>query len=156
MMRSVRKAVLLLIAAATVLAGCGGEIDPARTPAGAAQVRFFEDLYNGRFVQAYNALHPAHQKIVPRTLFVRCAQQTISVGTLDSIDILDVFDETVRIPLLGKRRMKSVRARITSTTGETFTTDPPNHEVKVGESWRWVLNAAAVRDYQAGHCPGDG
>jgi hypothetical protein len=150
----VRSAVLLVVVAAIALAGCGGEIDPARTPAGAAQVRFFEDLYNGHFVRAYAALHPAHQRIVPRALFVRCAAQTTPVGKLDSIEVLDVFDETVPIPVVGKRRAKAVRVRITSSTGQTFTV--LNHEVKFGESWRWVLNAAAVRDYQAGHCPSGG
>jgi hypothetical protein len=149
----VRNVVLLLVAA-TALAGCGGEVDPARTPAGAAQVRFFEDLYNGRFVRAYAALHPSHQKIVPRDLFVRCAGRTTPVGRLDSIEVLDVFDETVRIPVLGQRRTKAVRVRATSSTGETFTI--VNHEVKAGDSWRWVLNAAAVRAYEDGDCPGGG
>ncbi len=145
------KHLLLAFLAALVLAGCGGEVDLARTPAGAAQVRFFEDLYRGRFGQAYAALHPVHQRIVSRSLFAQCARRSIPVGKLDSIEVLDVFDETVQIPGLGKQRTKAVRVRLTSSAGETFTL--VNHEVKVGNRWRWVLNAAAVRAYRAGHCP---
>jgi hypothetical protein len=139
------------ILAALVLAGCGGEVDPARTGPGAAQVRLFENLYNGRFGQAYDALDPADQKVVPRKLFVDCARKTIAVHKLDSIEVLEVFDETVNLPALGKKQAKGVRLRLTSTTGDTATL--VNHEVKFGNSWRWVLSAKAVRAYRSGKCP---
>jgi hypothetical protein len=143
---------LLAVLAALVLAGCGGEVDLARTPAGAAQVRFFEGLYKGQFARAYAALHPVHQGMVSRSLFAQCARRSIPVGKLDSIEVLDVFDETLRIPGLGEQRTKAVRVRLTSSAGETFTV--VNHEVKAAGRWRWVLNAAAIRAYRAGHCPG--
>jgi hypothetical protein len=136
---------------ALVLAGCGGEVDPARTGAGSAQVRFFEDLYGGKFANVYATLHPAHQKWVPKMLFVRCARQSIAVHKLDSIEILDVYDDPVRVPGLGKLRAKAVRVRLTSSTGETFTV--LNHEVRDGSRWRWVLNAPAIRAYRSGTCP---
>jgi hypothetical protein len=150
MMRAVRRIVFGVLLVSLVLAGCGGEVDPARTGAGAAQVRFFEDLYAGKFGQVYATLHPDHQKLVSRELFVRCAKDATAVGKLDSVEVLDVFDETVSIPELGKLRVKAVRVRITSTSGDTSTV--VNHEVKVGEQWRWVLNDAAARAYQSGSC----
>ena len=61
-----KRIALLAFVAFLALPACGGEVDPARTPAGAAQVRLLEDLYNGRFGQAYADLHPSHQAIVPR------------------------------------------------------------------------------------------
>jgi len=148
----VRRIALAVLLATLTLAGCGGEVDPATMPAGAAQVRFLEDLYGGQFARVYATLHPAHQKLVSRALFVECAKETIAVGKLDSIEVLDVSDETVPIPELGKRRVKAVRVRITSTSGET---DTKNYrEVKVGDQWRWILNDAAVRAYGADSCPG--
>jgi hypothetical protein len=145
---------IALLAFVTLLAlpACGGEVDPARTPAGAAQVRLLEDLYNGRFGQAYADLHPSHQAIVSRPDFVRCARESIAVGALDSIEILEVFDDETRGLLLGDEPTKGVRIRLTLTDGDSTTF--VNHEVKVGERWRWVLNQAAIEAYQAGRCPG--
>jgi hypothetical protein len=148
----VKRIVLASLLAVLMLPGCGGEVDPARTGAGAAQVRLFENLYDGRFGRAYDALYAPHQKIVPRKLFVDCARRTIAVHKLDSIEVLDVFDESVDLPVLGKKRAKGVRLRLTSTDGETATL--VNHEVKTGSGWRWVLSAKAARAYRAGGCPG--
>ena len=127
-------------------------MDPARTPAGAAQVRLLEDLYNGRFGQAYEDLHPSHQAIVSRALFIRCARKRSRSGRLDSIETLDVFDDETRGLLLGNEPTKAVRIRLTLTDGGSTTF--VNHEVKVGERWRWVLNQAAIEAYGSGRCPG--
>ena len=151
MIGCVKRIALASLLAVVLLPACGGEVDPARTAPGAAQVRLFENLYNGRFDRAYDALHPAHQKIVPRKLFIDCARRTIAVHKLDSIEVLEVFDETVDLPGLGKQRAKGVRLRLTSTDGVIATL--VNHEVKVGDGWRWVLSAKAVRSYRAGGCP---
>ncbi len=150
----VRRLVLLALLALLAVAGCGGEEDPAATPAGAAQVRLNENLYDGRFEQAYADLLPAHQRIVSLARFIRCAKRAsfVSVGDLQSIEVLDVFDEAVRIPGLRVRKAKAVRVRITSFSGETDTF--VNHEVKVGGRWHWVLSDAAIQAYRSGACPG--
>lgn len=148
----VKRVLLLALLAVVALPACGGEVDLARTPAGSAQERFLEDLYNGRFARAYETLHPAHQKLVPRPLFITCARRSVAIHKLDSIEVLDVFDDTYEAPGLGKVRAKAVRVRVTTTTGNTDTF--VNHEVKVGSRWRWVFNAAAIRAYRTGRCPG--
>jgi hypothetical protein len=148
---AVRYLVLALLATLT-LAGCGGDVDPATTPAGRAQVRYLEDLYNGHFGPAYNTLHPAYKTIVSRSQFSDCAASTIPVGQLDSIEVLDVFDDPVQIPGGDGRKAKAVRVRITSTSGQTVTF--VSHEVKVGERWNWILNDSAITAYKAGRCPG--
>ena len=145
-----KRIALLAFVAILALPACGGEVDPARTPAGAAQVRLLEDLYNGRFGEAYADLHPSHQAIVSRSMFVRCARQTVPVGTLDSIEILEVFDDETRGLLLGGEPTKGVRIRLTLTDGRSTTF--VNHAVRVGERWRWILNQAAIDAYRAGRC----
>lgn len=142
---------VLALLATFALAACGGEVDPATTPAGSAQVRLMEDLYDGKFAKAYAGLLPAHQKWVPRSLFVECGRRSIAVHKLDSIEVLDVFDDHVQIPGLGQSTTKAVRMRLTATSGDTSTI--VNHEVKVGNEWRWVLNPAAIRAYRSGTCP---
>jgi hypothetical protein len=150
-MEGVRYVIASMLVALT-LAGCGGEVDPATTPAGRAQVRVLEDLYNGRLTRAYASLLPDHQRLVPESRFAECARTVVDRGGLDSIEVLDVFDQTVRIPGLGQRKTKAVRVRVTSSDGQedTFV----NHEVKIGSRWRWVFNDAAVKAYSAGKCPG--
>lgn len=141
-----------MLLAAVALAGCGGDVDPATTPAGRAQVQYLEDLYNSRFGQAYAALHPVHKQIVSRSLFSNCAASTIAVGQLDSIEVLDVFDDPVQISGTGEQQAKAVRVRLTSTNGKSITF--VNHEVKVGDQWYWILNDSAISAYKTGRCPG--
>lgn len=143
---------LLGLLATLALAGCGGDVDPATTPAGRAQVQYLQDLYRGRFGRAYDTLHPAYRKIVSRSQFSNCAASTIPVGQLDSIEVLDVFDDPVQIPDAGEQKAKAVRVRITSTSGETL--EPfIQHEVEVADRWTWVMSDEAVATYQAGRCP---
>lgn len=146
-----RRLILGGLAVVVLAAGCGGDVDPARTPAGMAQVRFLEDLYNGRVQRAYETLHPAYQRIVPSAKFVGCTRQA-GLGGLDSIEILDVYDDPVTLPDGGKVGGKAIRVRLTSTNGDTTTF--VSHEVKVGPRWRWILNGKALGAYRAGKCPG--
>jgi hypothetical protein len=140
-----------LLAVALLAAGCGGEENLAATGPGAAQVRFIENLYGGRFERAWGELHPAHQRVVSRRLFARCTRQTIATGELESIEVLDIFDDEIAIPRIRDRTAKAVRVRVASFAGDSFTI--VNHEVKVGERWRWVLNASSIRAYERGRCP---
>ena len=141
---------LLALGATLLLAGCGGDVDPGRTPAGLAQVRFLDALYNGNLDPVYAALHPAYQRLVPRKRFVACTRAA-ALGGLDSIEILDVYSDPVDIPGSGHVPAKAVRVRLTSSDGNATTF--VNHEVEVGSRWRWVLNAAAASAYRAGRCP---
>jgi hypothetical protein len=141
-----------VLLATFALAGCGGDVDPATTPAGRAQVQYLEGLYKGRFEQAYDTLHPAYKKIVSRSQFIDCAASTVPVGQLDSIEVLDVFDDPVQIPDAGEQQAKAVRVRITSTSGSAITF--VNHEINVSDRWNWVLSDSAISAYRAGRCPG--
>ena len=136
---------------ALACAACGGDEDLATSGAGEAQVEVLDNLYGQRYDLAWEALHPMHQQIAPRSRFVRCSAQVAPSGDLESIEVLDVFDDDATIPGIEDGETKAVRVRVNSLEGDSDTF--VNHQVKVGEEWRWVLNAAAFRAYQQGRCP---
>lgn len=141
----------MIVAVALLAGGCGGEEDLAATGPGAAEVRKYENLYSGHFERAWDDLHPAHQRVVSRARFAECAKRVIAVGETESIEVLDVFNDDVDISGLPERKAKAVRVRVSSFEGDSFT--KVDHEIRVGDRWRWVLNSAAVRAYRQHRCP---
>jgi hypothetical protein len=136
---------------ALALAGCGGEEDLSASGPGAAQVALLENLYGGRYDRAWLTLHPAHQRIAPKARFVRCAQRVAPRGDLESIEVLDVFDDDAPIAGIADAEERAVRLRVTSFEGDSDTF--VNHAVRAGDRWLWVLNDEAVEAYRRGRCP---
>ena len=116
---------------ALACAACGGEEDLASSGPGEAQVEVLDNLYGGRYDLAWEDLHPAHQQIAPRSLFVRCSAQVAPTGDLESIEVLDVFDDNVTIPGIEDGEVEAVRVRVNSLEGDSDTF--VNHQVKVGD-----------------------
>jgi hypothetical protein len=134
-----------------VCAACGGDEDLAATGPGAAQVDLLERLYAGRYDRAWADLHPAHQRIAPKARFVRCAKQVTPEGDLESIEVLDVFEDDAEPTGIQEGEVRAVRLRVTSFQGESDTF--VNHAVRVGDRWRWVLNDRSVEAYRQNRCP---
>jgi hypothetical protein len=146
-----RLRILVSVVAAFACVACGGEEDLAASGPGAAQVDLLAELYDGRYERAWADLHPAHQRIAPRARFVRCAREVAPPGELESIEVLDVFDDDAAIPAIPEADSRAVRLRVTSFEGDTDTF--VNHSVRVGDGWRWVLNEKSVEAYRRNRCP---
>jgi hypothetical protein len=114
-------------------------------------VRLLEYLYGERYERAWDDLHPAHQRIAPRARFVRCAGQVAPEGDLESIEVLEVFDDDAEIAGIRDADSRAVRLRVTSFEGESDTF--VNHAVRVDERWRWVLDEDAVTAFRQNRCP---
>lgn len=145
-----RRAFVVLVLTLVCVA-CGGEEDLAASGPGAAQVQLLENLYGGRYERAWADLHPAHQRIAPRARFVRCARQVVPPGDLESIEVLDVFEDDATFAGIPDAEARAVRLRVTSFEGDSDTF--VNHAVRVGDRWRWVLNESSVAAYRRNRCP---
>jgi hypothetical protein len=141
----------VLVLLVTACAACGGDEDLAATGAGAAQVDLLEQIYAGRYDRAWADLHPSHQRIAPKARFVRCAGQVTVEGDLESIEVLEVFEDDAELAAIPEGEVRAVRLRVTSFQGESDTF--VNHAVRVGDRWRWVLNRRSVEAYRQNRCP---
>lgn len=139
----------LLIVSLSLLA-CGGS-GGGDSPADVSKARF-ELLGKGQFDKAWDLLHPAHQAIVPKELYVKCGQQLSAPPTpLKKIKVLGVSDEQYDVAEVGAVPAKAVKLRLTFPDGsERETTD---HIVSVDGKWRWVLTEQILSVYRGGDCP---
>src|SRR5690606_5773178 len=65
---SVRRMLLLVVLVANVLSGCGGGDDGA----GDSVKDVVTSLSISDYAGAWDSLHPAQQRVVPKDLFIRC------------------------------------------------------------------------------------
>ncbi len=140
-------ALLLAVAAA----GCALNENEEDHEAGAAVKLVVEQEYVGAYGDVWQTLHPRHQRFVTRTEYEECRRGIDIEGTLESVLIVDVQDEPLRVYGLRPRTpSKAVKVRV--TTDETEYT-ASYHVVRVGRQWRWVLSNGAARGFARTDCP---
>jgi hypothetical protein len=148
-MAVVRVLAALLLAA--LAAGCVLSENEEDHEAGAAIKRVVEQEYVGAYGDAWDNLHPRHQRFVTRAEYEECRQGIDVAGTLEQVLILDVQDEPLTVYGLRPRTpSKAVKVRVTTDESE-FTTS--YHVIRVGNGWRWVLNDGAARGFARTDCP---
>lgn len=149
---NVLRGVLLAAAAASALlagAACGGGDDgPGRETASDAIVRQLKLLSDGDAGALWDELHPAQQAIVPRDLYIRCAdEQSIELSDIKALreraePSLAIAGTNLTVPATAV----TVEFTFAGTKQtETF------HEVDVDGRWRWVLSDP--EPYVRGECP---
>jgi hypothetical protein len=151
----VRRGALVVLAVAA-LAGCGGgggaEQERPDEDAGAFMTRLVREVAAGEYEQAWESLHPVHQRVARRSQYAACEQRDHIPGTVAGIAVLRVVDERVEVP--GEKGTSAgaaitLRFRIgADDVTDTF------HAVAVGRVWAWVLPEARYEAYRAGRCPG--
>jgi hypothetical protein len=140
--------VLLLV---LVVPGCALSENEADHEAGAAVKRVVEQEYVGAYGDAWDDLHPRHQRFVTRAEYEECRRGIDVAGTLESVLILDVQDEPLTVYGLRPRTpSKAVKVRVTTDESE-FTAS--YHVIRVGDGWHWVLSDRAARGFARTDCP---
>ena len=134
-------------------------------PAGAAPERperFMERVLRltveGRHGQAWALLHPAHQRFAPRAAFVACRVGDPSIAPYRLVSARLVSKRSTSLSVPGVRQRTAtqmvIRFRIADDTGSETAADARVHAVWTGARWAWILPAAEIPAFRAGHCPG--
>jgi hypothetical protein len=114
----------------------------------------------GQYGRSWDSLHPFHQAVVSRSRYVDCqsrGDEDTAGYTVDKTEVLDQYDEPVRIPGQPKDvPSKAVTLRL--SVGSPLLKKPVKytrtvHAVAVNGEWRWILPPEDYRAYKAHRCP---
>lgn len=138
---------LLVAVVGIALVGCGGDDGASQFVKGSVT-----DLATSNYAGAWDALHPAQQRVVPEDLFVRCGVEAEAKKdpTVDNIEVLNSQKVKKDIPWVGQVEVTEVKIRMTQgeTSREVF-----YDVVKVDGKWRWTLTDRSLSAFEAGSCP---
>ena len=152
-------ALLLSVVAAAMLAG-GASAErtrwPAMSTAGPFLLADIRDKVDGRYGLAWQSLFPMHQKIAPRSTFVRCEEQTPFQLPLKSVHVVGVHRASVRVPGLGQP-LAGVAVTIAVALQWYGPRDPiylkyTFHLVPVRGRWTWLLSTERYHLYRDDGC----
>jgi hypothetical protein len=143
--------ILLTVVLASLLAGCALTEDEQEHEAGTAIKSVLEHEYAGNYGDAWDSLHPRHQRLVNRHEYHECRSGIDVAGTLESVLILDVRDTPLTVyGLRARTPAKAVKVRVATDENEYTST---YHVVRVEQDWRWVLTDRAARGFARSSCP---
>ena len=152
---AVKPVAVSLAAVALAAAGCaGGDGRPAQDP-GEFISQLVHHVAAGRYAQAWTTMYPPHKKIVTRQEYVRCERTTPFPGRIESLRVLDVFDEQVEVAGQGEKVDSTaiiVRLTIRGGNDERDRFDSTFHAVAVDGKWTWFLPEARYAAYESGDC----
>ena len=133
--------------AVVALAGCGGGDEETAAEFATRVIGLLESAEPG---QAWEELHPAHRRAVPRELYVRCEGDAGLGGEVADLEVADVREEPAAVPGLGDEPSTEVLLRL-RVGGEPVELDM--HVFDVDGEWTWVIGANDYAAYSTGRCP---
>ena len=151
--------VILVVLAASVVAG-NGVAAGSRTSSTQKPEDFMREVVRLTVAAQYGAtwslLHPAHQKLVPRSRFVRCRAD--APGTPPSRLVSAAFDgkryERIDVPLIPQHTSTAVKLKlVVASRAGREPADVTVHAVWTGKRWAWILPAGNIPAFRAGRCP---
>ena len=130
------------------LVGCGGDDEDTSDGAGDTAAEQFEMFFDGQFGRVWDQLHPAHQEVVPRDLYVECSSQQTFPDM--EIGVEEVYEETMDVARVGPIDTMAVTLNFTNNGNSQTITE---QLVEVDGEWRWILEEEALAAFEAGECP---
>ena len=146
------KRLAFLALALVAAAGCGGRGNPAEEP-GRAMQRLIEYELAGQLERSYAMLVREQREVVSQALYVRCPPGPPIAGV--TVLVLDVKDETIDVPALGRTKTKAVHWRMTlsDAQGDPITQSSIGHLIAQEGHWRWTLSPASFASFKQRVCP---
>jgi hypothetical protein len=146
------KRAVVLVAAAAVLAGCGGQTSQSRQTAGAFIAGIVREDAYGRWAEEWSALHPGHQRLISRAQYVACSR---TIGAVAQGRVKVRVLQTVRVPIhvrdVPQHEAIAVTVSLTHD-GSVAPTIIRLHAVRVGDRWRWILSDRFLSAIARGRC----
>ena len=150
-----RLAAAALVAASLAVAGCGGGDDRPSQDPGEFISQLVHHVAAGRYARAWATLYPAHQKVATKEEYLQCEPQTPFPGKVESVRVLEVFDEPVAVAGQDEEVDSTaiiVRLTVRAANDEQDRFDSTFHAVAVDGKWTWFLPERRYAAYEAGDC----
>jgi hypothetical protein len=145
--------------ATAVLISAQPAVARAESPSAFARTVVTEIAAND-YAAAWRTLHPLHQQVAPLSEYVRCETASPIPGHLQSLRVLRVADQDVRVPGASAAVPgKAVSVRITIADRAldlAVVVEDTVHVVMVDGSWRWILPERRYARYRDNACGGGG
>ena len=148
------RALAAALAAVALVAGCGGgDSKPDQDP-GEFISQLVHHVAAGRYAQAWTTMYPPHQRIATRKEYLRCEPMTPFPGKVESVRILEVFDEPVEVAGQAEDvESTAIIVRLTvRAANERDRFDSTFHAVAVDGKWTWFLPESRYAAYVVGDC----
>lgn len=154
---------LVALLASVMTSGALASPSPRHLPARSTAERFLlstiEDKVEGDWDKAWRSLYPAHQRIAPHDVFVRCETDTPFPAAFDSARVVGTHAAAVHVPGL-RQAVPGVAIELEVRLDWYGPRDPivfrhTFHLVRVGGHWKWLLSPSRYRLYAQGACGTD-
>jgi hypothetical protein len=146
----------ILVAAAGILAGCGGGGSGTGAPSegpGRAMVRLVQHELNGRLESSYAMLVKQQRTAIDHDLYVHCPPGPPRGDV--RVLILGVRDELYNVPAIGQTDTKAVtyEMSIPDAQGHRMKISDTGHLIAQDGQWRWTLSQRSLSALLVGACP---
>jgi hypothetical protein len=147
------------LVATAVLISAQSAVARAESPSAFAR-KVVTEIAANDYAVAWRTLHPLHQHEAPLEEYVRCESASPIPGHLQSLRVLRVVDQAVRVPgAAAAVPGKAVSVRITIADRAldlAVVVDDTIHLVSVDGAWRWILPQRRYERYRDDACGGGG
>ena len=112
-------------------------------------------LFHDQAGLAWDELHPAEQAVIPKSAFLQCIARTSSLlaPSLSEIAVASTSDAFVTVPRITDGTVAATNVTLTiSNVGMATPMTQTRAEVRVGNTWRWLLDADFTDAYRRGEC----
>jgi hypothetical protein len=149
--------VMLLVLAGALLA-CGGDDGPSEeeTDVREAAAALMTTVQNGQYNEAWAALHPAYQAVIPEEQLVDCGTQFLAAFVTFEIDDVELAeynaDEIGAIDAWQVGFSYELTDAFSNPDGSTGESNRTIHFVEDGDAWTWLPATGELQTFREGGC----